>query len=437
MNPRKDKRITALILLLIFALMLGCNFMTEEVADDFSYHFSWITGFRIRSIPEIIPSMINHARVTNGRVVAHFFVQLFEMLPKPIFNLVNALLFTAMILFLYGIAVGNKGNHLLLCAIFGAVWVFTPAFGQVFFWLDGACNYLWGVVAGFVYLIPFLGDYLYDRPLGSPWAKGAMLCYSVLVGAYSENGTPAFVGIAVLLMLAGLMLQKKRIPLWGMGSVGIATVFYVLMATAPGTLKNKGGNWSLGYLWNNFLAALEKFRTLEWLLIGFCVLLVLALMSRGSRERIWLAVFFVLGSLAANFMMAAAAYYPDRSMVFSTVLLIGADAILFAQVWEGEWKPVPACLAAVVLLYTVYFMIPGVTDVYRSGRALRENERYIIACRDAGQREIRVPMVRANTKYSANHGLMYLSTESGEVWPNTSMAKFFEVDSIIGYWKQD
>ena len=135
--------------------------------------------------------------------------------------------------------------------------------------------------------------------------------------------------------------------------------------------------------------------------------------------------------------MAAAAYYPDRSMVFSTVLLIGANAILFAQVWEGEWKPVPACLAAVVLLYTVYFMIPGVTDVYRSGRALRENERYIIACRDAGQREIRVPMVRANTKYSANHGLMYLSTESGEVWPNTSMAKFFEVDSIIGYWKQD
>ncbi|MBR2048526.1 MAG: hypothetical protein IJ960_08015 [Oscillospiraceae bacterium] len=437
MNLLKDKRLTALILTLIFVLMLGCNFLTEEVADDFSYHFSWITGFRIQSIPEIIPSMINHARVTNGRVVAHFFVQLFEMLPKPIFNLVNSLLFVVMILLIYGIAWNGHGNNLLLAAIFGGLWVFTPAFGQVFFWLDGSCNYLWGVVAGLVYLIPFLCDFLYDKPLRSPWGKGAVLLYSVLVGAYSENGTPAFVGIAVLLMLGGLILHKKRLPLWGMTSVGIATVFYVLMATAPGTLKNKGGDWSLGYLWNNFLAALEKYRTLEWLLIAFCVLLALAVLGKGSRDRIWLAVFFFLGSLAANFMMAAAAYYPDRSMVFSAVLLIGANAILFAQVWEGDWRPVPASLALVVLLYTVYFMIPGVTDVYRSGRALRANEQYIIACREEGQREIRVPMVRANTKYSANHGLMYLSTESGEVWPNTSMAKYFEVDSIIGYWKQD
>lgn len=437
MTLNDNKRLTAGIFILIFLLLLLCNFLTEEIADDYSYHFSWSTGKWIESVADIIPSMRIHAHSTNGRVVAHFFVQLFEMLPKWIFNVINSLLFALMIGLMHYIASGNKRNNGLLLGLFGAVWIFTPAFGQVYLWLDGACNYLWGVAAGLLWLIPWIKDFLYDKPLKTWWMKLSMVLLSVPVGAFSENGSAAFIGMSVLLQMAMVIFQKKKPTLWGIASVAAACGGYLPMVFAPGTLKNKGGNFGLGFLRENFITAMEKYRMLEILLIALCVMLVLCVVQKVRREKLILALIFVAGSLAANFMMTAAAYYPDRSMVFCTVLLIVADGILLEELMSGDYQVTAACALSVVMLYTAFFVLIGVNDIFYTGSHMKENEQYIAACREEGIMDVKVPLFRSETKYSASTGLLYLSTERSDVWPNTSMAKFFEVDSIIGYWKQD
>lgn len=55
MRINTSRKITALIFVGIFLLILLCNALTELVADDFAYMFSWENGERITNIWQIFP----------------------------------------------------------------------------------------------------------------------------------------------------------------------------------------------------------------------------------------------------------------------------------------------------------------------------------------------------------------------------------------------
>lgn len=79
------------VLACVFVVMLVFNHLTPLVGDDYVYAFSFVDEQRIDSVWDIFPSMWAHRFYANGRVVAHFFAQLFLMLPKTVFNVINAL----------------------------------------------------------------------------------------------------------------------------------------------------------------------------------------------------------------------------------------------------------------------------------------------------------------------------------------------------------
>jgi len=176
-------------------------------------------------------------------------------------------------------------------------------------------------------------------------------------------------------------------------------------------------------------------KSLEILLIAFLVFITIACFTKIKKEKLILSVLFAVGSLCANFIMVAAAYYPERSAIFSAILIIVAIAILFDHLFDCQYKVLGACVLSVLMLYTAYYLCIGINDIYHTGSQYKANESYIIECREEGITDVKVPMVLPQTKYSAGHGLMYLSTENPYNWPNTSMARYFEVDLITGFWK--
>ena len=183
----RSGRVRAALLLGIFLLMLLGNVLTPYAVDDWAYMHSFATGGRLTRFGEIFPSMAAHAQTMNGRLFAHFWAQLFLLLPKAVFNIVNASIFTALIALLARLArpEGERDN-LILLMIFCAVWVFVPAFGQVFFWLDGACNYGWGCVIGFAFLAPYIR--LLDRDAKKkPLFWILWMLAGFYTGAYLEN----------------------------------------------------------------------------------------------------------------------------------------------------------------------------------------------------------------------------------------------------------
>lgn len=125
--------------------------------DDYVYSFIWEghslyeplseKPIRISSWNDLLSSQWLHYFTWSGRTVNHTLAQFFLWKGKSVFNVFNALAGTLLVAEIYWCS--HKGNVTekmsvgTVCLIMFLLWSFTPAFGTVFFWLDGACNYLW------------------------------------------------------------------------------------------------------------------------------------------------------------------------------------------------------------------------------------------------------------------------------------------------------
>ena len=196
-------------LLGMFLIMLFCNLKTNLLADDYMYCFSFADGSRIESLADCFPSMAAHRYSINGRVVCHFLVQVFLMLPLWIFKVLNALILAAEVYLIYRIANRDKArNNLLLCCIFGCIWIFTLNFGQVILWLDGSINYLWATFFSLLFLTVYMRKFMYDRDLKALPLRILYVLAAFLVGVYSENCASTVIFCAVCFMLLGRFVKK-------------------------------------------------------------------------------------------------------------------------------------------------------------------------------------------------------------------------------------
>ena len=67
---------------LCFLAALLLNAMTPYLSDDYYYMFSFATDERIRTLGDIVPSMVSHATFANGRLVSHSLEQVRNMCSK-------------------------------------------------------------------------------------------------------------------------------------------------------------------------------------------------------------------------------------------------------------------------------------------------------------------------------------------------------------------
>ncbi len=147
----------------LFIIMMVMNTLTPlSVADDGAYAFvkkpagnEFDDNRPIGTFSELVESMDNHWQTHNGRIINSVAESLsICFIGKPIFNVLNALIFCLTI-----------GFFLSLCGYSWRGWwnwpilllfiVLMPAFGETFLWVSGSCNYLWTAffVLGFLLLM--------------------------------------------------------------------------------------------------------------------------------------------------------------------------------------------------------------------------------------------------------------------------------------------
>ena len=133
------------------------NCLTPLCADDFTYTRSYATGEKLSSVWDIVLSQYAHYFSTNGRSVLHFLGQLFLYLGKPVFNVINTVAYIGLCVLIVYVSFGRWSNTIpaWAVAVHIGLWMLTPGFGDSFFWLIGAANYLYGILLICLYLIPF------------------------------------------------------------------------------------------------------------------------------------------------------------------------------------------------------------------------------------------------------------------------------------------
>ncbi len=416
----------------IFLWMLACNLLTPYLVDDYNYMYSFSTGERIRSIWEIFPSMAVHAQDINGRLVAHWLAQFTFLFPGWVFDVVNAAIFTAQILMIERIARSKeeKSNGWMILASFAGVWLFQLGFGNINLWQDGSVNYLWSYFIGLLYLWPFAKRFLNGDSGLHRTVMPAYLLMSLLAGAYIEGTSVAMIAITGCLVLLQWYMEKKCPETWQFSALGLAIVGQITIYLAPAQwLKKASGSGSS--LLYNILRSFGKYWDLRALIFLLAALIVIAWIAKVDRRRILFAVCLVIGTMASNFMMVFAVNYPERSVGNIVVLLVMADVLLLQELMKTEqWKSFAVCILMIAVLVLPKHLAVGALDIYNTYVQNKANVEHILESKAAGEQVVVIHNISINTQYSGAAQLRYIASDP-TIWPNNSMAKYYEVDAIV------
>ncbi len=435
---------TALALYFLFFLLL--NALTPLVSDDYRYAFSFATDERITGFWQIFPSLYRHYFVMHGRTAVHFFTQLMMLLGKPVFTVCNAAVATALLLGLHRLAVGRgRKNPAVLLGLAGMLFLFTPAFGQTMLWLDGACNYLWGVAIIVWVLVPYR-DALLEPEVPFAPSEGKKNVRSILLislfwlgslfaGAASENNSPA--AILVMLLAAAIVWRRTgRLRVWMGISCGLAAAGFLVLYLSPANAIRSSiyateGVSRMGQYLLNFQTAAQTLLTNGLpLLCVFAALFALAASQQADRSRLLLAALLALAALAANFAMVLSNGYPLRAMMGVQVFLMAGIGVLLAAVLQGAHRGLMlaavAC-AVVAASVTALAILPGNYNRYAEARA---REAYVTEQRDLGNLEVTTYTLKGYSRYDVFDDMSDISFDV-TYWPNVYYAKYYGLDSVV------
>ena len=429
-----------LILAMIFLFILYCNHLTPYSGDDYAYMYSFADRSKIDGLSSILTSLKVHRYTMNGRLIPHFFVHLFLMYPKMIFNFVNALVFTLFLYLIYrhafpfsGLADGEQ-NLLLLLTIFGVVWVRSFNFGSMYLWLDGSINYLWCELLLLIWLIPPVRHFMNGKQLGK-MAECFYIILSLVIGNYCENISVSAIFLCMVFLALTKFYRKETLRRWQLLSFASALIGFFLLAFTPAEMTNKITR-SFASLINNFVVAL-RYYLMFWPLLVFLLLgYLLHFRLKLERDTRILSLAFFAASLAAHFVLTFAAYFPVTVANVTLLYLLLACGVLYQPLFQTHAKSVLCLVSILCLCFTAYWSWIGLKDLRLTHYRYENNEALIREQIDSGETKLRVPYIIPDTPYSDLYVWQYLRMDPSHSI-NQNMAKYYGVEEITGYWFYD
>ena len=197
-----------------FVPMLLLNILTPFSADDYSY------SVQQNNLWDVFLNEYHQYMTWTGRSVAHINVRIFLLMPKMIFNIVNAIIYTLLTVLIYCYASGSK---------------IKKNFNLTVLWLTGSCNYLWGTVIILLFLFPYRMSVPGDKDVfkGKYLPLVGMFFAGILAGWCNENTSGGCV-LLVLIFLAYAIIKKRKINGWMISGLLGNIIGLLIMIGAPG-----------------------------------------------------------------------------------------------------------------------------------------------------------------------------------------------------------
>lgn len=420
-----------------FILIL--NFLTQYCADDYSYHYNLADGTAVNTLSDIFRALYDHYFVQSGRIFPHFFAYLFLWLPKPVFNLLNAIMFLAQLILIYKMAKTETGKHniIIFLLIFAIIWVFEPSFGQVNLWVDGSCNYLFAIVFSLLYFYSFVHEMQGSGKCSK--VKMILWCFlSFLVGGYSENLSFCVIFGCILIMIWIRLVEKRKWTALSTLKIALALGGYAFMIFAPSTVNKQAATFSISSYLYNFkeivFSYYDEFRIPLAIWLGA---FVIAIYAKTKREKLFLSALCVLISVCSCLMCMVAKYLSGRSMAGSLVFLVLGIAVLVYDIWETKYQISVSLVAGYMVIFTVMNLVVGCYDIVWTYNKTARREAYLKECAANGVEEVVVELIDAQTRYSASYYLPDLDSKDPTVYPNSDYEKYYGIPVILGEEKED
>lgn len=372
-----------------FFMILAYNFLTPYMSDDYSYA---IEVRRAESLWDLVKQQYGEYLSNSGRIIGQFHVRLSLTADKWVFNLVNSIMFIALVLLMYG-NIRRKKRHdiFVLLLIITFLWRFAVSFGQTMLWICGACNYLWGsvIILGFVTLYRHFLRHVDEIKRHGAVAAGIFL-FGVAAGWCNENTSGG--GLMLVLLFGFHFWREKRerkeksiYPFMISGAFGMCCGM-LGMISAPG-VRSRSATMSEGEYEGlvGFLSRIYKvtlsIRDLFFvvMVITIIVIVLLALQKKLCSLRQLCSsetVFFLLAAAATGYVLAIAPTPADRAY-------FGAGIFLFVGCIQGivdvsdKEQAIRAAKYSLVSVLCVWLFFTYLDNLVNLARIYREEQERI------------------------------------------------------------
>lgn len=381
------KKLFWMILAISFATIFAYNFLTPYMSDDYFYK---IEVQEAKSFFDLLKQQYGEYLSNSGRVIGQFNVRLSLLFSKQIFNVVNSIMFVALMYLIYAnVRRKKKYDIFVLLLTLTFLWYFAVDFGQTMLWICGACNYLWGsvIILGFVTL--------FRRLL----AKAEMLKHPILttVGTFffavaagwcNENTSG---GGLLLVLFFGLNFwwdrkkekRKAFYPFMGAAVFGMCCGM-LGMLMAPGVRSRSkvmredeytGFVGLLSKIYKISMSVRDLFFVLLAIIAIIIVLLVLQKKLYGWRQiRRNETILFLVSAVATCYALAVAPTPMNRAYFGAGVFLLVACIQGIVDVAEQELviRAAKYSLVSVLCLWLCFTYLENLVNLARIYREERE-----------------------------------------------------------------
>lgn len=434
-----------LTILGVFLGMVVLNRFTPLIADDLQYLY------KTEGFSTILKNEYWQYMNWTGRSVVHILARIFLLLPKTVFNILNALAYTYLSLLIYFLSTNlSKEPKLLKYVMINiCIWLFVPTFGQVFLWETGSANYLWGSVI----ILSFLAIYhRYGQMQASvqTWRfTGFMFFMGIAAGWCNENTS----GGAIMIAIGYLMLykwQKRTIPKWMYTGIIGAFLGLFLMIIAPGndfraTFFERSA-WPLqkkillGIL--DITQALREQSSTLFLLLAVAIFLFC--MTYFHKEKLFKIVLYSVSGLATLYVLAISptglswgrSYYGGILYLLLALFIAWPDHL---QRVSKTYFPLYGSMTAMLGVSFVLSFVLGFGDMIHSYQKINERYAYLNQQKNAGNMHpvvgsIDVPNVTSYPAYS--NALSHVVADKNHL-NNQATAKYFGVTDVAAVSQKD
>lgn len=433
--------LSVILLVAVFAL----NHFTPLLADDYSYSF--VLGLdsdvpvRLTTVGEIIQSQIYHYFGWGGRSVAHFFAQLFLLWGKPVFNVVNSLVYVIFIFLIYFHANAYRPINIGLFVISGfLVWFFTPAYGETTLWLVGSCNYLWGTVFILLFLLPYR---LYlakpDRFKMNAFQMIPFALLGIIAGWTNENTAGAMI-LAICLFMLLYRKQKTKIPVWSLVGLCTGLIGYIIMIASPGNYEraatvHNSRSIFVKIIFRGAMITQDTYFNLYLLFFVLAILFILYANTSGRSNltaKLKVLLYFVVSLSAAYCMVLNPGGFPQRAWFGVMAFMYIAIGALYVHLSNENAKIVVqlkrcTLLFAIIPLCVSYWQV--CSDAIYVSNFIENRINYIEEQKKQGNLDVEVEHIIARYDYNPRYTYDDVDWDSG-FYGNFFISTYYGINSI-------
>ncbi len=440
------KALMACVLLIGVALiMFFLNHHTVLASDDYVYSFKFTSDAfsydtsarleRITSLKDIFESQYTHYFIWGGRSVVHFLAQFFLMYDEWIFDIANTLAYILLLMVIYFHILGRfcwRPGLIILINI--CLFAFTPATGRDFLWLTGSCNYLWGPLFSFSYLLAFRFQIVQEKPIINNTLLTVFYGMLGIICAWTNENMAVTMVVLALTFNLCTYFYKGYCYRWAvLANIGIV-IGTVIMIAAPGNFVRASFYTAYGVSLNlirNFIDITKMFVDIDFLFIPVCLSLF-CYMLNDKVKKDSLLLFYALGLMISMYSLVVSPVIGDSikvtSLIFAIIVLGRCyDAM---QITSLNERKVWVISIVLMIVFSGKIYKTAFKDIIVFEEREIANIKFVLQAKETGNMN---PVITGNsmtTKYGAEPAGEVIIKTNPRHWRNNSFANYYGLNTV-------